>query len=92
MKGFVEDPDFLLGTGTAVELYHGWAERMPIVDYHCHIDPKDIWEDRHFEDLSQVWLRGSSPESERDGKNSRSLPRCCPEPLETRCTTGVTWN
>ena len=30
MKGFVEDPDFLLGTGTAVELYHGWAERMPI--------------------------------------------------------------
>ena len=58
MKGFVEDPDFLLGTGTAVELYHGWAERMPIVDYHCHIDPKDIWEDRHFEDLSQVWLRG----------------------------------
>lgn len=108
MKGFVEDPDFLLGTGTAVELYHGWAERMPIVDYHCHIDPKDIWEDRHFEDLSQVWLRGDhykwrlmrsngvpeelSPESERDGKNSRSLPRCCPEPLETRCTTGVTWN
>ena len=53
MKGFVEDPDFLLGTGTAVELYHGWAERMPIVDYHCHIDPKDIWEDRHFEDLSK---------------------------------------
>ena len=31
MKGFVEDPDFLLGTGTAVELYHGWAERMPIL-------------------------------------------------------------
>ena len=58
MKGFVEDPDFLLGTGTAVELYHGWAERMPIVDYHCHIDPRDIWEDRRFEDLSQVWLGG----------------------------------
>lgn len=108
MKGFVEDPDFLLGTGTAVELYHGWAERMPIVDYHCHIDPKDIWEDRHFEDLSQVWLRGDHykwrlmrsngvPEEfitgERTGReNSRSLPRCCPEPLETRCTTGVTWN
>ena len=58
MKGFVEDPDFLLDTGAASKLYHGWAEGQPIVDYHCHIDPKEIWEDRRYEDLSQVWLGG----------------------------------
>ena len=50
--------DFLLSGQTARRLYHCHAEKMPIIDYHCHIDPKDIWEDRRFENLTQVWLGG----------------------------------
>ena len=45
-----------LGGGKA--LYHAYAAKMPIADYHCHIDPKDIWEDRRFENITQIWLRG----------------------------------
>ncbi len=51
------DDDFLLTTLWAKRLYHGHAEGMPIIDYHCHLDPQAIWEDRRWEDLSQVWLR-----------------------------------
>ena len=50
--------DFLLESETARRLYHGYAAKMPIYDYHCHIDPKDIWEDRRFENISQLWLGG----------------------------------
>ncbi len=50
--------DFLLHNPTAVTLYHEYAAKMPIYDYHCHIDPKDIWEDRRFENITQVWLGG----------------------------------
>lgn len=41
MKPFMNE-DFLLATSTAKELYHNWAESMPILDYHCHIDPREI--------------------------------------------------
>ncbi len=50
--------DFLLTNPTAVALYHKYAEHMPIYDYHCHIDPKDIYEDRHFNNITEVWLGG----------------------------------
>ena len=50
--------DFLLTNPTAVTLYHEHAAKMPILDYHCHIDPKDIYEDRRFENITQVWLGG----------------------------------
>lgn len=50
--------DFLLSTHTARALYHEVAEELPIIDYHCHIDPKDIAEDRHFDNITQVWLGG----------------------------------
>jgi len=50
--------DFLLRTETAKQLYHGYAAAMPIYDYHCHIDPKEIWEDRRFCNLTQLWLGG----------------------------------
>jgi len=50
--------DFLLTTETAKKLYHGHASKMPILDYHCHIDPKEIYEDRRFENITQVWLGG----------------------------------
>lgn len=52
------DKDFLLGTNTAQALYHDYAEAMPIVDYHCHVSPKEIYEDKHFENITQVWLYG----------------------------------
>lgn len=57
MRQFM-DQDFLLGTQTARELYHGIAERMPILDYHCHIDPREIAQDRRFDNITQVWLGG----------------------------------
>ncbi|WP_322199999.1 glucuronate isomerase [Acutalibacter intestini] len=57
MKSFM-DRDFLLSTPAAQELYQSYAETMPIVDYHCHIDPKEIAQDRRFENISQVWLGG----------------------------------
>ncbi len=50
--------DFLLTTQTSKELYHGVAAKMPIYDYHCHIDAKDIYEDRKFENLADIWLSG----------------------------------
>ena len=57
MKSFM-DQDFLLSTETAKHLYHDIAEGMPIIDYHCHLDPKEIYEDRRFENITQVWLGG----------------------------------
>ena len=50
--------DFLLHTKTARRLYHEYAEKLPIIDYHCHIDPREIAEDRRFDNITQVWLSG----------------------------------
>lgn len=50
------DKDFLLETETAQKLYHEYAANMPILDYHCHINPQEIAEDRKFENITQVWL------------------------------------
>ncbi len=50
--------DFLLSNETARRLYHEYAKKMPIVDYHCHIDPREIYEDRRFENITQLWLGG----------------------------------
>ena len=57
MKAFM-DKDFLLQSKTAKTLYHKYAAKMPIIDYHCHIDPREIAEDRRFENITQVWLGG----------------------------------
>jgi glucuronate isomerase len=57
MKKFL-DKDFLLESETARRLYHDVAVRMPIIDYHCHLDPRLIAEDYRFENLTQVWLAG----------------------------------
>ena len=48
--------DFLLTTDWAKKLFHDHAEKMPIIDYHCHLDPQQIYEDKHFENLTEVWL------------------------------------
>ena len=50
--------DFLLTTEVARELYHRHAEKMPIIDYHCHLPPREIAEDKRWDDISQVWLGG----------------------------------
>ncbi len=52
------DKDFMLDTDMAKKLYHDYAEEMPIVDYHCHINPQEIYEDRKFDNITQVWLGG----------------------------------
>lgn len=50
--------DFLLQSETAKVLYHDYASKMPIVDYHCHISPKEIYENHRFSDISEAWLGG----------------------------------
>ncbi|MGQ7869205.1 glucuronate isomerase [Sunxiuqinia sp. sy24] len=57
MKKFM-DENFLLQTETAQKLYHEHAAKMPIFDYHCHISPKEIAENKSFENLTQIWLYG----------------------------------
>lgn len=55
MKQFM-DKDFLLSTQTAKDLFNNHAKRMPIVDYHCHIIPQEIAEDKRFETITELWL------------------------------------
>ncbi|MBE7007777.1 MAG: glucuronate isomerase [Ruminococcaceae bacterium] len=61
MKPFM-DKDFLLETETAKHLFHDFAERQPLVDYHCHISPREIYENRRFNDVTEVWLGGKNPD------------------------------
>lgn len=57
MQAFM-DENFLLSTKTAQKLYHDAAAACPIIDYHCHINPQEIYEDRRYENITQVWLGG----------------------------------
>ncbi|MDF2844021.1 MAG: glucuronate isomerase [Herbinix sp.] len=57
MKQFLDD-DFLLTTETAKNLYHNYAKKLPVIDYHCHINPMEIATDRKFNNITQVWLGG----------------------------------
>ena len=52
------DKDFLLNTETARKLYHEVSASCPIIDYHCHINPREIYEDRRYDSITQVWLGG----------------------------------
>ena len=54
---FIHD-DFLLTTKTARRLYHEYAEGQPILDYHCHLPPKDVADNRRFHNLFEIWLEG----------------------------------
>ena len=54
---FIND-DFLLTTQQAKELYHGYAEKMPIIDYHCHLPPAEIAQDKRWANIAEVWLGG----------------------------------
>jgi glucuronate isomerase len=57
MKSFIHE-DFLLGNKTAVRLFHQYAEGQPIIDFHCHLSPSMISDDRQFENLTHAWLEG----------------------------------
>lgn len=56
-KSFIHE-DFMLQSDAARELYHNHAEKMPIIDYHCHLNPEFIAKDRKFDNLGQIWLEG----------------------------------
>ena len=53
------DNDFMLTNDAARELYHTAAEHQPIIDYHCHLDPKMIAENPQFDNLDEIWLGGN---------------------------------
>ena len=57
IKSFL-DEDFLLENSTAQELYHDFAKELPIVDYHCHLSPQEIAENKQFKNLTEIWLYG----------------------------------
>ncbi|MBQ7364199.1 MAG: glucuronate isomerase [Clostridia bacterium] len=57
MATFLSD-DFLLNTETARRLYHSYAAKMPIIDYHCHVSPKEIYENKQFRNITEIWLGG----------------------------------
>ena len=61
------DKDFILETETAKHLFHDYAEKMPLVDYHCHLNPKEIYEDRRFNNIVEVWLGGQNPDGSYAG-------------------------
>ena len=61
MKSFM-GKNFMLYNDTAKHLFHDYAEEMPIIDYHCHIPPKEIYEDRRYKNIAEVWLGGQNPD------------------------------
>ena len=61
MKAFM-DKDFMLKTETAKRLFHDYSENLPLIDYHCHISPKEIYEDRRYNNIAEVWLGGKNPD------------------------------
>ena len=88
MKQAFLDQNFLLSTDTAKILYHQYAKPMPIVDYHCHISPAEIAQDRQFQNLTQLWLEGDHykwrllrangiPEEEITGTDATDYEKFC---------------
>ena len=57
MKSFM-DENFLLTNPTAERLYHDYAKDMPIFDYHCHLSPKEIAENKKYRNITEIWLAG----------------------------------
>ena len=60
MAQFLKE-DFLLNTEVAKELYFGYAKDKPIIDYHCHVSPKEIYEDKRFENITELYARTGRP-------------------------------
>ena len=95
-REFIHD-DFLLGSDAARELYHGHAERMPILDYHNHLSPRQVAEDYRADNIAQLWLGGdhykwramrAAGVDERYGRSLPVGPKRYPRPCVIRSTTG----
>ena len=56
-SGFIND-NFILQNDTARTLYHDYAEKLPIIDFHNHLNPREIFEDISYDNLTEVWLGG----------------------------------
>ena len=56
-RNFIND-DFLLTNQTSRNLYHEYAAKMPIIDYHCHLPPEEIADDKTWSTITEVWLDG----------------------------------
>lgn len=52
------DETFLLKNKVAQKLYNDYAKKMPIIDYHCHLDPEEIYSNQKFENITEAWLAG----------------------------------
>ena len=57
MKPFIHE-NFLLQNETAVHLFHDHAKKLPIIDYHCHLNPQEVAEDHKFRSITELWLGG----------------------------------
>jgi len=57
MKKFM-DKDFLLSSDPASALFHSYAEKLPIIDYHCHVSPAEIAQDKRYSNITELWLSG----------------------------------
>lgn len=58
MKRFMDDKDFMLNNDTAKTLFFEYAKDMPIFDYHCHLIPQQIAENKRFSTITDAWLGG----------------------------------
>ena len=96
MKAFM-DKEFMLQSPVAQHLYHTYAADMPICDYHCHISPKEIYENRRFENIAQVWLGGRQPDGSLAGDHYKwrvtilfvNIPTCTSNSALTRLPCGL---
>ena len=94
--------DFLLKTETAKQLYHQHAEVMPIIDYHCHINPQEIYEDKRYGWVAIITSGGRcvpavcrniiSRETLRLQRNFKSGRRQCPILSVIPCIIGPIWS
>lgn len=85
MNAFM-DKDFMLHNETARHLFHDYCEELPIIDYHCHIPPKEIYEDRRYNNIAEVWLGGRGADGTYFGDHYKwRVMRCngTPENLVT---------
>lgn len=57
LNSFMEE-NLLLSNDVAVNLYHQYAKHLPIIDYHCHLSPKEIYKDKRFANITEAWLYG----------------------------------
>ncbi len=107
MNTFINE-NFILESAASRELYHTYAAQMPIIDYHCHLNPEMIASDHRFSSLTEIWLGGdhykwralrtnginenTSQAPPPIGKNSRNGPEQSLTPCAIRYITGHTSN